>query len=200
MSVFNCFLTPDVAQFPAVVVAAGQFWWPTLLAGAIAELPVGNFDELLKEFPDVLRRCTEKMPAETFGTLIAGLAGWSTVSDTPAFISVASIIRRERIAFDALRSTRFMSLWDPEISAIEFDPAWPVASGLDVMRAQRAKRARSLCPVENPSRSYHVAGGFCQHTAISKDSITVRVVERWLDQIGKEIVVAPPLRSTGGVF
>ena len=50
------------------------------------------------------------------------------------------------------------------------------------MRAQRALRL----PLRQ-TLGESVVGGFMQHTAVTRDGITTRVVERWPDVIGEMI-------------
>lgn len=189
-------------QYPAVVSAVGALWVTPILGAALAESFARGFDELLDAFPQVIETYLGKLPnREAFGPFTAGLAGWSVKDDRPAFGYVRSY-GDEVPAFEITRATRFLCpaqshTYDREILSLPFDPSRPGESGLEIMRAQRIKRFTSLNGGDQ-YRTHHAVGGFCQHTSVTRDTISMTVLERWPDEIGRPL--APDLPKALDTF
>lgn len=230
MSVLNCFLTPDAAHvftdgalftpdmtvagfaskviplphFPAVLSAVGSLWITPLMAAALAESTLIDFDDLLDAFPRIVETSLGKLPnGNTFGHFTAGLAGWSAKHGRPAFGCVRTF-DEELPAFELQRATRYISpsqshIYDGSILSLPFDPARPAESGLSIMQAQRKGRFRAING-EDQHKLYHAVGGFCQHTTVTGEGISINVLERWPDQVGRPVTPASKRSADGGFF
>ena len=92
---------------------------------------------------------------------------------------------------------------DDSITRFKFDPERPGESGLEIMRAQRLKKFSPLGNVGVKHSTYYAIGGFCQHTKICRDGISVKVLERWPDKIGSTVMPVMPVKPgsmMGGTF
>jgi hypothetical protein len=183
-----------LAPYQAVVSVVGHGWITQLLASMVTEQAFDDFDALAADFArlvqDLIDRAARLPGLPPMDKFVAGLAGWSAQADAPAFVSVASFQRPEAVAFEPVRSTRFLQpaqthAHDRSILDLKFNPADPEGSGLAIVRAQRAQRFTAW----HDSKPCYGVGGFCQHTIVSRDAITMRVLERWPeDRIGAKIM------------
>jgi hypothetical protein len=196
-----------IAHLPAVLSVVGHGFVLNFLAIDLQSSTARDFDELARTIGPTLKKYVEaagKCLPLARDPFVAGLAGWSVKDDRPAFISVRPYDSPEASAFEPAWATRFITPaaahgMDYEILNLSFDPDRPAESGLEIMRAQRSKLFRSHHNLAD-HRPHHVVGGFCQHTVLTRDLITTRVIERWNDEIGKpiELPFSPP--SSGGFF
>ena len=159
---------------------------------------------MLDAFPGIVQSYLRKLPnADAFGHFTAGLAGWSAKQGRPAFGCVRTFAE-DVPAFELQRATRYISPsqahgYDGSILSLPFDPARPAESGLAIMQAQREKRFRSINGSDQ-HKLYHAVGGFCQHTTVTRDGISIAVLERWPDEIGKSVTPKFSSSPAGGFF
>lgn len=165
--------------YPAAVCASGPAFIPTLVAGALADTPSDNFDDLLTKFSEVVQRYMKKTPVD-WGRFQVGLAGWSPKENAPVFALIKSFQEGDTPAFAPTRVNRHLS--PPILGIFSFDGENPEKSGKTLLEKQR----RTLCRVEG-GRTAYVVGAFAQHTIVSRDSVTMRVIERWPDRFGERI-------------
>jgi hypothetical protein len=196
-------------QFNAAISATGRYSNLMLLSGFIAELEFDNFDHLASDFAQLVKRAVAKtneiIPngAEMWGEYTFGLAGWSPKQNAPAFFSVKNSVANGA----AVPATKYYSPSavfegvDDSITRFKFDPERPGESGLEIMGAQRLKKFPILGG--DKYSTYHAIGGFCQHTIVSRDGISVKVLERWPDKIGSTVMPVMPVKPSsmmGGTF
>jgi hypothetical protein len=103
--------------------------------------------------------------ADPYGT---GIALWQMHPRPHGMISPAGDELEERFAAAGVNPDRMVD---------------PVEDGLPLMREQRAYKA-PLAPGAPP---IHHIGGFCQLTTVRRHDVTVRILERWPDRIGRKI-------------
>lgn len=198
-------------QYNAVIGSTGRYYNLLLLSTAFAELEFDNFDHLASDFVPLVKRAVAKtnqiIPngAEMWGEYTFGLAGWSPKQNAPAFFSVKGAAGNgQEVA--AVPATKYYSPsavvegFDDSITRFKFDPERPGESGLEIMRAQRLKKFPPLGNVGVKHHLYHAIGGFCQHTIVSRDGISVKVLERWPDKIGSTVMPVPAGSIIPGTF
>jgi hypothetical protein len=201
-------------QYNAVIGSTGRFVNITLLGIAFAELEFDDFDHLASDFASVVKRAVARTnqidpnnPDMWGDEFTFGLAGWSPAQNAPAFFSVKSAAGNgEELA--AVPATKFYSPAavyegaDDSITRFKFDPDRPGESGLEIMRAQRLRKFSPLGKVGVQHSTYYAIGGWCQHSIISRDGISVKVLQRWPDQIGRTVMPVPVMPGSlmGGTF
>jgi hypothetical protein len=187
-------------QYNAVIGFTGPYHNLPLLGTFMAGLQYDNFDHLAAEFVSVIRRAVAKTNdifpngAAMWGEYTFGLAGWSPKQSAPAFFSVKNSVANGA----AVPATKYYSPSavfegvDDSITRFKFDPERPGESGLEIMGAQRLKKFPILGG--DKYSTYHAIGGFCQHTIVSRDGISVKVLERWPDRIGSSVMPVMPVK------
>jgi hypothetical protein len=176
-------------QYNAVIGSTGRFVNLTLLGIAFAELQYENFDHLADDFASVVKRAVARTnqidpnnPDMWGDEFTFGLAGWSPAQNAPAFFVVSAVGNGQELA--AVPATKYYSPsavfeGDTSITGIKFDPDRPGESGLEILRAQRRTKFRPLGNVGVKYSTYYAIGGFAQHTVVSRDGISVKILERW---------------------
>jgi hypothetical protein len=199
-------------QYNAVIGSTGRFVNITLLGIAFAELQYENFDLLADDFGSVVKRAVARTnqidpnnPNLWGDDYTFGLAGWSPKQNAPAFFVVESAAGQDVAAVPATKYYSPAAVFegvDDSITRFKFDPERPGESGLAIMRAQRLKKFLPLGNVGVKHSLYYAIGGFCQHTSISRDGISVKILERWPDKIGSTVmpVSVKPGSMMGGTF
>jgi|GEM_PF-1749387 hypothetical protein len=198
-------------QYNAVIGSTGRYYNQMLLSFAFAELQYDNFDCLAADFAPLVKRAVAKTNliapngAYMWGEYTFGLAGWSPKQNSPAFFVVASGPGKEVAAVPATKYYSPAAVFDgvdDSITRFKFDPERPGESGLAIMRAQRLKKFSPLGNVGVKHSLYHAIAGFCQHTIVSRDGISVKILERWPDKIGAAVmpVMPEPGSMMGGTF
>ena len=200
-------------QYNAVIGSTGRFINLLLLGIAFAELEYDNFDLLADDFASVVKRAVARTNQidpnnpDMWGEYTFALAGWSPKQNAPAFFSVKSVAGNgEEVA--AVPATKYYNPaaavegFDDSITRFKFDPERPGESGLEIMRAQRLKKFAPLGNVGVKYSTYYAIGGFCQHTIVSRDGISVKVLEHWPDKIGSTVMPVQPRTGSliGGTF
>jgi hypothetical protein len=195
-------------QYNAVIGSTGRFVNITLLGIAFAELQYENFDLLADDFASVVKRTVARTnqidpnnPNMWGDDYTFGLAGWSPKQNAPAFFVVASGAGKEVAAEPATKYYSPASVFDgfdDSITRFKFDPERPGESGLEIMHAQRLKKFSPLGNVGVKHSTYYAIGGFAQHTVVSRDGISVKVLEHWPDRIGSTVM--PVLPRTGSMI
>jgi hypothetical protein len=200
-------------QYNAVIGSTGRFVNITLLGIAFAELQYENFDHLADDFASVVKRAVARTnqidpnnPDMWGDEFTFGLAGWSPAQNAPAFFVVSAVGNGQELA--AVPATKYCSPsaafeGDTSITGIKFDPERPGESGLEILKAQRLTKFSPLGNVGVKYSTYYAIGGFCQHTIVSRDGISVKVLERWPDQIGRTVMPVQPRTGSltaGGTF
>ncbi|RXH36643.1 hypothetical protein XH99_06665 [Bradyrhizobium nanningense] len=168
-------------EYNAVFAANGMTFVEQLFRSVIAQSRFDDFDALVSAFPEVIKRAIESgthygMPAVWPNCEII-LAGWSPRLDVPAAFVFAS--------YDKFIEKRVKQFIRPSISGLAFDPQDIERSGFALMCKQRDTHF----PVEDPNEGgfiksksmRRVVHGFCQHTVVTRDAISTRLLERWLD-------------------
>jgi len=127
----------------------------------------------------------------TLGDVSAYIAGFpSSNSGGPQVWSIA--ISAAAVDVVKLRSTQSQfspALDDPDVvEAIRTGQfsRQPEHFGFRALDLQR--RAAVTIPGWNDGRPAHVVGGFAEAAIVTRDSITVKILKRWPDVIGKEII------------
>ena len=195
-------------QYNAVIGFTGPYNNLSLLSTFIAGLQYDNFDHLAAEFVSVIKRAVAKTNdifpngAAMWGEYTFGLAGWSPKQSGPAFFSVNN---GQEVAVPATKyynPDAAVEGFDDSITRHTFDPDRPGESGLEIMRAQRLTRFSPLGNVGVKHSRYFAIGGFAQHTTVSRDGISVKILERWPDQIGRTVMPVQPRTGslTAGTF
>ena len=196
-------------QYNAVIAATGLYWVSTLLVAAMSGLRYGSFDELADGLSDLMKKTIEKgaslpgMPS-SWGKFEVAVAGWSEKTDAPAAFYLRGYADGQDDAFVTYPATRFYS---PDLSALaqrmdnrflkyRFDPAAPEETGLELMELQRS--IRFTFKDGSDRREYYAVGGFCQHSTVTKNSITTKVLKRWSDKIDERISMPFKQASAGG--
>jgi hypothetical protein len=195
-------------QYNAVIGFTGPYHNLPLLSTFISGLQYDNFDHLAAEFVSVIKRAVAKTNdifpngAAMWGEYTFGLAGWSPKQSAPAFFSVKNDgANGQEVAVPATKyynPDAAVEGFDDSITRHKFDPDRPGESGLAIMQAQRLTRFSPLGNVGVKHNTYHAIGGWCQHTVISRDGISVKVLEHWPDRIGSTVM--PVLPRTGSMI
>jgi hypothetical protein len=199
-------------QFNAAIGSTGRFINLTLLGIAFAELQHENFDHLADDFASIVKRAVARTnqidpnnPNMWGDEYTFALAGWSPKQNAPAFFVVSAVGNGQELA--AVPATKYYSPSaafesDTSITGIKFDPDRPGESGLEIMRAQRLKKFSPLGKVGVQHSTYYAIGGWCQHSIVSRDGISVKILERWPDRIGSSVMPIQPRTGTmiGGTF
>jgi hypothetical protein len=198
-------------QFNAAISATGRYSNLLFLSAFVAELEFDDFDHLADDFASVVKRSVARTnqidpnnPDLCGDYYTFGLAGWSPKKNAPAFFVVASGPGKEVAAEPATKYYSPAAVFegvDDSITRFKFDPERPGESGLEIMRAQRLKKFPILGG--DKYSTHHAIGGFAQHTVISRDGISVKVLERWPDKIGSTVMPVIPVMPgsmTAGTF
>jgi hypothetical protein len=200
-------------QYNAVIGFTGPYHNLPLLSTFIAGLQYDNFDHLAAEFVSVIKRAVAKTNdifpngAAMWGEYTFGLAGWSPKQSAPAFFSVKNDgANGQEVAVPATKyynPAAVFDVGDDSITRFKFDPERPGESGLEIMRAQRLTRFSPLGNVGVKHSRYFAIGGFAQYTKICRDGISIKILERWPDQIGRTVMPVQPRTGSltaGGTF
>lgn len=170
-----------------VVGVVGRFAAATLAASVIADAGIRDFDDLMERGAAVLRRAWNETPEKVglpqtvlWGDYILGVAGWSRKNDRAQFFSVSNFARDGFESFEPIVASEFRY---PEVSFPRLDRERPVESGLAVMRQQRDE---IVSPVVDGQidRTIQLRGadGHCQLAVVSRNSISTRILETWVDR------------------
>ncbi|MGE0524379.1 MAG: hypothetical protein AB7O60_15265 [Variibacter sp.] len=181
---------------PAVIASRGSVLFLALLAEE-AKNRHSTFDGLVGGAIDLVRTLTEMQAAPILAACCAKeldfcFAGWSAERGRPEayllynhetcglprwqMIPIPSGAGMIQPSDDALLARLRNRGFDPAGGAFD-----PVAHGAGIMREQRF-------PFRRPDgREIVAVGGFAQHTMLTRDAITTRVVERWPDRVGEKI-------------
>lgn len=197
-------LVNKVAAFPhlnAALTANGPAFFLALLAARIHDA-FTSFDELVAGIVDRVRQSVradksffDQVGGTRFVLYVAGISesrgpeAWMLASeDGDGFRAWhleplgQGIIKPASSDFMAdLHEIPGMTT-DPD----EFDPA---THGLMIMEEQR----RRPWEIVGAGQNRHIIGGFVQFTAVSREGIEARILQRWPDRIGEKIT---PLASS----
>jgi hypothetical protein len=182
--------THVIAHMPAAVTFLGsELWGAMLYVDMCRERP--EFDQVLAEIVEMLKNYEEKIvqmlgaPSPKFECLLVGysksrqkLARFIITNNNSTRLEQWKPIELEEDTINPLPSTKALEAvgWTfPDSFDIERE-------GKTVMQAQR------LTPSQDGTIASGV-GGFIQHTIITHDQITTRIVHRWPDEIGKRLAV-----------
>ncbi len=186
-------------RYNAVYGATGFYWGSVAMAGMLAESNLHSFDNLAEEFPRLVKEAIQKSRSIASGfskrTYERGeflLAGWSDKENRPAAFILYLHEHEGHAPFHYMPITRFKSPVDSSIAVMAFDPSAPEQSGLAIMRRQR----QTAFPVDAIAGGalHHAVGGQCQYTTITRETLTMKVIERWPDEVGR--VISHEIQST----
>jgi hypothetical protein len=179
-----------VGHLPAVVAGAGSPLWPSWLY--VDACRCSSFDQLIDDLVSILRsyeRNIDNAPggaqlSKEFEIFVAGY------SDLRGRLECFKVRNHEKggsgenwqlaeVEGDVLMPSPSASA----LESIQWHGGTPLVSvdGPQIMLAQR------LTPGPYPDGKGHgcVVGGFLQHTVLTPDNVTSRVVHRWSDEVGK---------------
>ncbi len=166
-------------EYSAVMATSGNGLATSILAGAIAQHTLANFDHLIDNVSDIFQRCVRLHHDKPFfEDCRLVIAGYSKRTDAPGLYCLQTVAGIGIKPFEITPCPAFINPYaadenDRQIADMDFDSERPSESGLAIMRAQRVK--------------FGVIGGWCQMTTVTRDGIETRVLERWPDKIGEKI-------------
>jgi hypothetical protein len=184
--------THMLAHMPAALTVLGPRAWATVLYAFVASC--ATFDGLrdtiisdLRSYEALIKRAAESdgMSAD-FQIFMAGyshrenrLAGFMVASNAESGVKEPYVLQEllETMVNPAPDHVALKSVvWEyPESINIERD-------GLKLMQAQR-----KMPFAHGNGAIQSVVGGFIQHTVVSSDQVTTRIVHRWDDKVGESI-------------
>lgn len=192
-----------VAYLPkqnALIASTGFAHVPSLLAGAMMNFDSDSFDELIEQFETTVScvvaaarpnlQKIEQSPSQYLSHFEAIVVGWSKKGNAPAAYQTQSTDCADKPVTTPRPITRYVRPsfdGDTRANLVSFDPANPAASGLKLMEDQRAGRFVSTW--HGGHQTYVSAAGFCQHTILNKDGISMRVIKHWPDHMGERVHV-----------
>jgi hypothetical protein len=151
-------------------------------AGILSDMALRTIDEVRASFGDKLKQCYSP---EVFGpaSFEIVVVGKTTNGELKAVHFARDSQADGRKPFQAKVIRKFCTPYSGNFSSVrdEFDGS--PKTGLRLMEAQRRYK---FVATETQIEMYAV-GGFCQHTIVTDDGVSMRVVRNWPDEIGKKI-------------
>lgn len=189
----------------AVLAVQGLDFIPRVLGLFVGTKGYQDFDGLSDNFAGIVRECIPEAvkigaPA-SWGPFRAYLVGWSDRESKPVTRAVYGHKERGIPAFTLFTPQKVIHPLADNQTYL-FDHSNPAQSGLALMNIQRGmwraiggqnvspdemKKNLKATRMEDRTDAHRVVGRFCQHTIITRDSTTMRVLERWPDKIGERI-------------
>ena len=143
--------------------------------------PNVRFDPLAESFSGFVESRVRKAPNFSWGAFEVIIAGWSDRDDAPAAHVLTGHAKEGWPAYRCRPVTRFQTpMGDISFRINRADPA---GSGLKLMEEQRRKKFELV----GGSKPVFAIGGFCQHTVVSRDGLSMKILKRWPDKIGQLI-------------
>ncbi|NTG65390.1 hypothetical protein [Rhizobium rhizogenes] len=168
----------------AVMACSGFSWVSIVIAGVIASSGSQTFDDLVQSLSDTVRNAIarDKSSSLTFGNFELLIAGHSESRSGPEIHVLCGYRTGGNPPFHMVKLNKFTS---PMIGFVNFDHDKPQTSGLSILERQRL----TLCGSHDaPSVALYCVGGAAQYAKVSRDGISIKVLKRWPDEVGKPIV------------
>jgi hypothetical protein len=162
----------------AVVTGAGSY---AAIAG-FAELAANlGREEVREAAPELWQKVLKTLP-ERNELCILTVAGWNTTDGRPWVEAFSGDERLGFTTFVAFPSTETPDCTTRFLDRFVGDPdAFEPADGVALMEELRRIPRQYQCG------EYPAVGGFAQHTEITRDGVTTRVVRDWPDLTGQRI-------------
>lgn len=179
----------NLPAFDAVVGFVGTPQSALLSVAAAADVRATDFDGFMDVFGGKLKTAAAQarrggQPFMESCELV--VAGWSKSKDELQAHAIAGFSDNGRPAFEMRPVTKFLRPYGGSLVGVAFDPACPSESGLAIMEEQRCSKWKP----HGAWTDIHAVGGFCQHTILTRDEVTTRVIRRWPDVVGEKIDLA----------
>lgn len=142
---------------------------------------VDSFEDVVRRLPSLAEATRNNPETMLHGQFLVIAAGWSAKAEAFRAVAMTGVDGSGFFAFQPRPVDRFCAPSDFRLDGMAFDPARAEESGIKIMEYQR--RGGQITAT-GPRYS---VGCFIQHTLLTRDAITTKIIHRWPDEIGSQI-------------